>query len=400
MRLLQIIASVDPAHGGPVEGLFQQARLCADHGVEIHVASLDPPESPHVQAFPAKVFALGQAVDGLRRRTPLARYGYQPKAMAWLQAHIADYDAVVVNGLWNYSTMAARRALVGRGVPYAVFTHGMLDPWFRKTYPLKNLAKQLFWLVCEGPLLNRADAVLFTTRDELIVSNQAFWPYRVKGEVVGYGTSVVEGNRQAQIDAFRAQMPELDGRRYLLFLSRIHEKKGIDLLIKAFATIADAQPDLDLVIAGPDSDGLKAELQVLATELGVGRRIHWPGMLTGDAKWGAFKGCEAFALSSHQENFGVVVAEALVCGKIVLISDKVQVWREVQDHAAGFVADDTFEGTAGLLESFVNMAPETRATMERNAENLFYEKFDLTKVIDNLFVTLSTITRSRRMPRA
>jgi glycosyltransferase involved in cell wall biosynthesis len=118
-------------------------------------------------------------------------------------------------------------------------------------------------------------------------------------------------------------------------------------------------------------------------------------MLTGDAKWGAFKGCEAFVLPSHQENFGVVVAEALVCGKVVLISDKVQVWREVQDYAAGFVADDTFEGTARLLDSFLGSAPDTLATMERNAERLFYEKFDLAKVIDNLFVTLSTITKAR-----
>lgn len=97
------------------------------------------------------------------------------------------------------------------------------------------------------------------------------------------------------------------------------------------------QPDLELVIAGPDQVGLQTKLQRQAEQLGVAARVHWPGLLTGDPKWGALRNCEAFVLPSRQENFGVVVAEALGCGRSVLISDQVNIWPEIEQERVGLV---------------------------------------------------------------
>jgi glycosyltransferase involved in cell wall biosynthesis len=121
------------------------------------------------------------------------------------------------------------------------------------------------------------------------LANNAFWPYKVNGVSLGYGTADVKGDPEAQKAAFRAVMPQLDGRRHLLYLSRIHPKKGCDLLIKGFAQYAASQPDLDLVIAGPDQVGMVEGLQALADKLGIGNRVYFPGMLSGDVKVGSYR---------------------------------------------------------------------------------------------------------------
>jgi len=396
MLILHVIASVDPRHGGPIEGVLQQAANRSSETFSSHIVCLDAPDEAFVAACPVKTFALGAAKpSGWRAKAPWVKYGYQPKLVAWLRANVARYDVVVVNGLWNYATLAARRALVRGRTPYVVFTHGMLDPWFKTTYPLKSALKQLFWLVCEGPLLNNAGAVLFTTEDERVASRGAFWPYRVRERVVGYGAADVGGDAAAQQAAFRAALPALGARRYLLYLSRIHPKKGVDLLIDAFAREASAAPDLDLVVAGPDQVGWRRRLEARAQALGVASRIHWPGMVAGDVKSGAYRGCEAFVLPSHQENFGLVVAEAMAAGRPVLISDKVQIWREVAAGGGGFAEPDDAGGTARLLRRFLALSADERAVMGAAARATFLDRFEMRKAFAVLDRTLEEVSHAR-----
>jgi glycosyltransferase involved in cell wall biosynthesis len=153
--------------------------------------------------------------------------------------------------------------------------------------------------------------VFFATEEERRLARQSFWPFRCRERVVAFGTKDLAGSADAQIAAFRALLPQLAGREFLLFLSRIHPKKGCDLLIRAFATAAAENKELHLVMAGPDSVGWKSRMMRIAEDLGVANQIQWPGMLRGDQKWEAFRAAEAFVLPSHQENFGFVVAEAM-----------------------------------------------------------------------------------------
>lgn len=125
-----------------------------------------------------------------------------------------------------------------------------------------------------------------------------------------------------------------------MYLSRIHQKKGCDLLLEAFAKVASTDPDLHPVMAGPDQTGWVLKLKAHAARLGIADRVAWLGMLQGDDKWGAFYSAEAFCLPLHQEYFGVVVAEAMVCGKPVLISNKVNIWREIEVDGADIVQSD------------------------------------------------------------
>jgi glycosyltransferase involved in cell wall biosynthesis len=163
----------------------------------------------------------------------------------------------------------------------------------------------------------------------------------------------------------------------LLFLSRIHEKKGCDLLLQAFATTYAHDPQWHLVMAGPDDDGSMARLQAMADKLGIAGRVSWPGMLSGAAKWGAYRTAEAFCLPSHQENFGLVVAEALACGCPVLITEQVNIWREVVDGGAGLAGADTVVGVTGLLSRWLALGPAVASSCRSQARPTFLRNFHI-----------------------
>ncbi|MDE5445730.1 glycosyltransferase [Bradyrhizobium sp. CSA207] len=380
MRLLHIIASVDPAYGGPVEGIIQQNRVT--RSIEREIVTLDPPDAAFLQSFPIKTYALGSYKTGQSWVNFPRRYGISGKFIPWLKCHVHEYDCVVVNGLWNFSTFAASRVLPSCGVPYFVFTHGMLDPWFRENFRAKHALKQCFWLFSEGWLLARANAVLFTTQEERELASTMFWGFDYNKRVVGYGTSSPPPVTESQERSFREAVPQLKTRPFLLFLSRIHPKKGCDLLIEAFSKCASEHSGTDLVIAGPDQSGMVDGLKQLAAQCGIADRVHFPGMLSGEAKWGAFNCAEAFALPSHSENFGIVVAEALGCGTPVLLSNKVNIWREVDSAHAGFVEEDTLEGTTSALNKYLKLGPEERQKMKLNARICFEQHFNIEKNVE------------------
>ena len=366
MKILHIIPSVNPRGGGPMEGLRQRGLRLIEMGHQVEVVTLDDPANDFVVSYGLKVFALGPTMGG---------YQFNPKLVPWLQLNASDYDAVIVNGLWQYHSFAAWRVLPKMKIPYFIFTHGMLDPWFKRTYPLKHLKKWLYWPWAEYRVLRDARAVFFTCEEERILARQSFWLYKVREQVVTYGTKTPPSDGVALADTFYTQYPALREKRVFLFLSRIQEKKGCDLTIEAFAEVASHDASLHLVIAGPSQHNYQEKLQALAQRLGIADRITWTGMLQGDMKWGAFYASEAYVLSSHQENFGIAVAEALGCGVPVLISDKVNIWREIEADGAGIVNPDTLAGTKESLKRWLALDETARQQMGANAKRCFEERF-------------------------
>jgi glycosyltransferase involved in cell wall biosynthesis len=314
-------------------------------------------------------------------------YGYSPRMLPWLQAHTAEFDAVVINGIWQYNSLAAWRA-VRKVLPYAVFIHGALDPWFKKRYPLKHLKKLLYWRTFQYPVLRDALAVLFTTPTEKDQALTSFRLNRWNGVVIPYGTNPPPGDPSTQKERFFSLCPGVRDRNFLLFMARIHEKKGCDLLIEAFSRVAATTTHLHLVMAGPDQLGLKAALKNQAEKLGVADRIHWPGLLQKDVKWGAFHASDAFILPSHQENFGIAVAEALACGKPVLISNKVNIWQDVIADGAGIAEEDTINGTHNLLTRWLELSESERIEMSQKASACFSKRYSMrgaAKAIGEMF---------------
>jgi len=389
LRILHVIYSLSLKHGGPPEGLRQLADAYHQEGIHLEVASLDGPEEAFLKELLFKVHALGPV---------RSVYGYSSRLLPWLRAHVDQYDAVIINGIWQYNSFAGWRAIQGR-VPYAVFIHGALDPWFKKTYPLKHLKKLLYWRAFQYPVLRDALAVLFTTQTEMEQAQLSFRLNRWNGVVVPYGTNAPNGDPASQREVFFSACPGARNRRFLLFMARIHEKKGCDLLIEAFSRISSNAPDLHLVMAGPDQVGLRATLEKQAEKLGVADRIYWPGLLQKDAKWGAFHAAEAFILPSHQENFGIAVAEALACGKPVLISNKVNIWQDVISDGAGIVGDDTTDGTYGLITKWLELSQNKRIEMSQRALACFSARYSMrgaAKAISAMFERELDVRGNRR----
>jgi glycosyltransferase involved in cell wall biosynthesis len=388
VRILRLITSSNPDHGGPIETTHRFGQIWAGKGHRQDIATMESADAAFLPDYPGTIYRLGEAPG----RGPRSRYRFAPKAVPWLKENLPRYDAVIVSGLWRYTARAARRALVGGPVPYFVYPHGMLDPYFSQTNPAKHWIKQVSWLFAEGPLLNNATRVLFTSDEEAERARGVFRPYTLHPAVIGYGTADVPPADPAQAAAFREAVPALGDRRFLLFLSRIHAKKGCDLLVQAFAEAASRMTGVDLVIAGPDQSGLVASLKALADRGGVGNHVHFPGMLQGAAKFGAFRSCEAFILPSHQENFGVVVAEALACSRPVLISDKVNIWREIVADGSGLVEPDTLDGTRNLIARFCALSPDEREEMSCRARHSFIERFDAERAADALIALIERET--------
>lgn len=382
MRLLYVAPSVDPAQGGVAEAVRSLGVAQRQLGHRVEVATLDAPDAPHVRAFELPIQALGPGWKS---------YGYRKDFVPTLRALASRFDAVIVNGLWQYSTLGAWLALRRARTPYYVFPHGMLDPWFRRAYPAKHAKKWLYWLLAERWVLRRARAVLFTAEEERLLARQTFPFYRCREEMVGLGCVAPELNPPRQRAAFFTAFPELRGRRLLLFLGRLHGKKGCDLLIRAFGHFQSSHPveNATLVMAGPPSDDAYLQhLQHLAAETCRAGTVVFPGMLSGDLKWGAFQAAECFVLPSHQENFGVAVAEALACACPVLISRGVNIWREIEIDGAGLVEADTMAGTARLLERWETTPPAFREAMSQAARHTFEQRFEITGAAERMIALL------------
>jgi glycosyltransferase involved in cell wall biosynthesis len=381
MKLLHVIHSANPAGGGPIEGIKQLSVPLRSAGNTVEVATLDAPSALWLHDFPLPLHPLGPGIGS---------YALTHRLISWLRKNAGMYDAVIVNGIWQYHSFATWRALRKSSTPYVVFTHGMLDPWFKHHYPFKHIKKWLYWPWGEYRVLRDAAAVLFTCEEERLLAGQSFWLYRCNEVVVKYGTAGPTEDPDVQIKGFLGRYPQLRGKRLALFLGRIHPKKGCDLLIEAFARVFSHNSDWHLVIAGPDACW-QADLQRLALRKGVADRITWAGMLNGDLKWGALRAAEIFVLPSHQENFGIVVAEALACGVPVLISNKVNIWREIVADGAGCVAEDDLDGTSSLLHSWMETPEEMKRQMRLKARECFATHFEIHAAAASLIHAIESV---------
>lgn len=377
MRILQVIDSLSPAAGGPPEAVRQLVRAYEqEHAADqVEVVCLDRPDEPFLSGIPCPVHALGESF--------LGRFALSPRLWRWLRSHAGRFDGMLMHGIWSFPDIAVRSAARRAGIPYGIFVHGALDPWFNRTYPMKHLKKSLYWPL-QYAVLRDAAAVFFTTSIERDLAKSSFHPNQWNSIVVPFGIADSGDSREEsvrQVEQFYAAIPTLRGRSFLLFMGRIQEKKGCDLLLEAFGRVAPAFPGMDLVIAGPDQAGSQSKLQAQAERLRIGGKIHWPGMIRGDLKWGALRACDAFVLPSHQENFGISVVEALCVGRPVLISNQVNIWPEIEADGVGLIEDDTLDGTERLLRRWFQLSPVEKDAMAGRARACFLRQYTMNRAV-------------------
>lgn len=403
MKVLRVIVTMDPSYGGPCQGIRNSIPELQKLGVYSEVVCLDDPGASYLVNEQFPINAIGRA------KNP---WCYSSKFFPWLITNLPRFDAVIVHGLWLYHSYAVRRAIKflesNKDNPSIklpkvyIMPHGMFDPYFQKAAgrKLKALRNWVYWKLIENFVVNNADGLFFTCKEELLLAREPFRPYKPFKEFnIGYGITDPPASTPALRKAFLEKCPTIYNRPYLLFLSRIDHKKGVDLLIQAYSKILlkrveelsdklQAEKGIPisliermpfLVIAGPGTDSPYGKrIRTLVSKLPILKDMTlFPGMLSGDAKWGAFYGCEAFILPSHQENFGIAIVEALACGRPVLISNKVNIWREVKTGDGGIIAEDNLDGTLALLEQWLNLPNERKVLMGQSARATFVKNFNI-----------------------
>ena len=262
----------------------------------------------------------------------------------------------------------------------------MLDPWFKNTYPLKHLKKWLIWPWAIYPVIRDAEALFFTCEREKLLARESFWLYDCQEVVIDYGTEGIPDPEQDFSPEFLEQHPQLDGKQIFLFLGRVHPKKGPDLLIKSISLLQKEghwnPAKMQVVMAGPADSQYARQLVNIAKKLDISDSIYWTGMITGNQKWGAFQAADVFILPSHQENFGISVAEALSCRLPVLISSKINIYAEIEKDRAGLVELDNLYGTANLIRRWLALDQSQRSAIKRAARDCFEKRFHISKTTD------------------
>ena len=420
MKILHLISSLNPKGGGVAKAvrdiIFGISLI--DKNIVNEVVCLDNLDDDFIKKDKFKIYALGQGKTA---------WNYNPKLYLWLKKNRKNYDKFIVHGLWQYNSFATNKLFKKTKLPYFVMPHGMLDPYFQKAKERKFKAfrNNIIWKLIENKLVKNAECLLFTCEEEKLLARQTFKNYFPKNEqVVGLGIEAPPAFAEKMTTAFAEKVPQWNGKPFILFLSRINEKKGVDLLIKAHLNLLGFKnlTGLELpqlIIAGPLESNYAKQMQKLANSLAgadlqsvpdtkaqaapsnspeggefssplgrLGGAILFSGMLEGDAKWGAFYNCECFVLPSHQENFGIAIVEAMACRKPVLISNKVNIWREIVESGGGLVENDTEEGTYNLLKKYFSLPQENKNEMGENAFRTYQKYFSIEKSAERMLKVL------------
>jgi glycosyltransferase involved in cell wall biosynthesis len=367
MRILQVVATLAPRTGGPSIACPELSRELARQGHQVSIYASDVDGSGHLSVpLDRPVFDDGVEIHYFRGMTWPGRYMFSFGMWRALRDTVADFDVVHIYSIYGFSSSAAAYWCRKRGVPYMVHPHGSLDPFLRRRHRLRK------WL--HAKLLaerdyRKAAGVLFNSAEEMRLASDwsGLKTRRGAGETtkrfvvpVGIDARWLGEPDPAAGERFRSKYSATMGRRLVVYFGRINFKKGLDILARAFAHVARDRSDLHLVLAGPDTEGYGQKVRGWLAEGGVLEKATFTGLLEREDRFAALQQAEVFALPSYSENFGQVVAEAMASGVPVVISDQVNIWREVSQAGAGLVVPCDAEATAQALRRLLDDSEQGR----------------------------------------
>lgn len=353
MRVLHVVPSFMPAvrYGGPIVSVLRLCMELSRAGVSVHVATtnmdgpgdlpIDTEKWVDVEGVPVRYF----------RRWP--RIGYAPSLdlTRFLLSKTREFSLVHITSTFSYPAITAGAAARRAGRPYVVSPRGSLQMWSLRQ---KRWKKMPYWWALERRNLMQAAAIHATAGIEAEEVRLAL--PRVKVFTVPNGMEAIEPPSVARVP------------RRIVFLGRLHRKKGFDILVPALRLIANALPGVETIVAGPDDTGEWSRVERMVGAASPHPNIRWIGPVTGEEKWRLLASARAFVLPSHSENFGMSVVEALACGTPVVVSRNCP-WRQVESEGAGFWVENTPERVAEALLRILR-TPEADDRMGNAARRL------------------------------
>lgn len=300
-------------------------------------------------------------------------YYYAPKLRDWLLKHLDEYDIVIIHGIWTYFSWMGARICQNKKIPYLFFVHGSLDPWAIKHHWFK---KKPYWHLVEKTNLRKSSGIIALSEDEAAqVGN-----LKIKKPIYiaknGLLFPVQHENDPNKI--LKNLIPGLEDRPFVLFISRIHPKKGIDILLQAWEKIIIEHPDWRLVLAGPDESGYIKQIIHKIHQYNISQSIFLPGLVEREFKAALLQKARIFVLSSYSEGVPGSVIEAMAYGQPVVITTGCHL-PEVVEYQAGIIVEPEYISVANALLKLIG-DPILCQQMGKNAEQLAYQTFDEQKV--------------------
>ena len=364
IRILRIISSLNPKYGGPSKTIIDSSLNLIREGFDVDILTHDSKKNIYIK---------NKEINFINKGPAFGTYRFNIKLFLWLLKKRNLYDIFIVHGIWEFNTLICRFLLKNN---YFIFTHGQLDPFFKKQI-LKKIKKQVYWWLFEKKNLLKSKSLLLTSENEKkLLENTFVNTKKIKKTVIHYGINKTKFNKKKCLKIFYKKFPQLKNKKFFLYLGRFHEKKGCEILIRSIKKLINNNMNTFVLMAGPQNS-YKDNLKELTKRYNLTNNFFWSDIILKDMKWGAISASEAMVLSSHGENFGVSLVESLSCSKPVLTTNKVNIYREIDRFKAGFVSNNNVNSFFKILNKFKKLKKNKIIEMKKNSLKCFESNFNL-----------------------
>ncbi len=384
IKILHVSASLSPEWGGPTKVVVELTEALARKGIDITIftpvrkgdeVKIKPPKGVNLQLF---------------NQGFLSKWwtSYSPDLARNIQWGAYKFDLIHIHEIWHYANFASYHAAKKAGKPYIITIHGLLDPWCLN---YKAFKKKIYSLFIQRRILREASALHAITNEEV----KHIRTFGIDSSIVMIPNGIdpkefINLPPREELESF---YPKIKGKRIILFLGRIHPKKGLDLLAKAFEKIAREWDNAYLMIVGPDSEGYKIKIEKMLESEGVLNKVIFTGMLSGRKKLIVLGGADIFALPSYSEGFSMAILEAMICKLPVIITKQCN-FPEVTEVGAGNEIDPNVEQLTGALSNLLGN-PELCKKMGEKGRKLVLEKYTWDKTADKMIKVYEEIVNRK-----
>jgi len=380
MKILHVINTLSPRYGGPVKACKTLCSSLARAGEDVTIYTTD-------LNYPTGVcdVVLNQEIkqDGYSLyyfHVQFNSYVFSVDYFKAIKKNINKFDIVHIHGIYRFPQAVAAYYCRKNNVPYIVRPHGSLDPYLFNNNRRK-LRKRFYEYFIENRNLNNASAIHYTTEEEKFLVKPL--GFKAKNVVSPNSVEISKYDNLPVRGLFRKKYKIDNNQKIILFYGRINFKKGLDILIDAYSKTLIKYSNMFLVIAGPDNDGYRMRVEKWIDDKGISEKVIFTGMLLGNDSLELLKDADIFALPSYTENFGIAVAEAMACGLPVVISNKVNIYRDVLAAKAGIVTKCDGDEVS---DAFISLLADNnkRLIFGKAGKNLVKEKYDPNIITSNL----------------
>jgi len=386
MKVLHVITSLNESSGGPCYSVSQLIDELSQKKIDCHLWTIDfPSEGCQILPRTSEVKVYDYKAT---RITKLIR-GLCPVGYRHMQRIVSEeIDIVHNNGLWLHPNLYARKTAVKHKIPFIISPRGMLEPW---AFKYGRFKKRIFWHLREKANLDKAN--LFHATSDMEYQSIRRLGFKQPAAIIPNIVSIP----QKQNDDSPKHFSWLKEKKNLVFLSRIHPKKGLELLLSGWKELSQSFKDWQLVVCGDGTSAYVHKIHQLIKKYQIEQSTHFTGFISGRAKAEIFENAKLLVLPSYSENFGMVIAEALAYG-VPVITTKSTPWEELETYKCGWWIENKIMILKDALSEAMNLSEAERYLMSERSKALIKEKYSSEKVVQDTIKTYKWVLGQGQAP--